>query len=128
MSLVELLAQIARRDNTRSEATLQADIRQLVLTAPLSLSSEDVVTADLAWMPTEGKLSNKMTVCVRRHHCIHVLGFHFTPRSAEGLGSGYPKTRRNRLPPSQGMTRSVLSNPAATNNGLCARFWNFTTT
>ena len=47
MTLVELLAQIARRDPTRSEATLQADIRQLVLTAPLSLSAEDVVTADL---------------------------------------------------------------------------------
>ncbi len=47
MTVVELLAQIARRDNTRSEATLQADIRQLVLTAPLSLSAEDVVTADL---------------------------------------------------------------------------------
>ncbi len=47
MRLVELLAQIARRDHTRSEATLQADIRQLVLTAPLSLSAEDVVTADL---------------------------------------------------------------------------------
>ena len=47
MTVVELLAQIARRDNTRSEATLQADIRQLVLIAPLSLSAEDVVTADL---------------------------------------------------------------------------------
>ncbi|AMV40459.1 N-6 DNA methylase [Planctomyces sp. SH-PL62] len=47
MTVVELLAQIARRDNTRSEATLQADIRQLVLTAPLSLRAEDVVTADL---------------------------------------------------------------------------------
>ena len=47
MTVVELLAQIARRDNTRSEATLQADIRHLVLTAPLSLSAEDVVTADL---------------------------------------------------------------------------------
>src|SRR5947209_8499845 len=47
MTPVELLAQIARRDNTRSEATLQADIRQLVLTAPLSLSAENVVTADL---------------------------------------------------------------------------------
>ena len=47
MTVVELLAQIARRDHTRSEATLQADIRQLVLTAPLSLSAEDVVTADL---------------------------------------------------------------------------------
>jgi hypothetical protein len=47
MTVAELLAQIARRDNTRSEATLQADIRQLVLTAPLSLSAEHVVTADL---------------------------------------------------------------------------------
>jgi SAM-dependent methyltransferase len=47
MTVVELLAQIARRDKTRSEATLQADIRQLILTAPLSLSAEDVVTADL---------------------------------------------------------------------------------
>lgn len=47
MTAVELLAQIARRDNSRSEATLQADIRQLVLTAPLSLTAEDVVSADL---------------------------------------------------------------------------------
>jgi hypothetical protein len=47
MTIAELLAQIARRDATRSEATLQADIRQLVLTAPLSLRAEDVVTADL---------------------------------------------------------------------------------
>ena len=47
MTVDELLARIARRDNTRSEATLQADIRQLVLTAPLSLSAEKVVTADL---------------------------------------------------------------------------------
>ena len=47
MTLAELLAQIARRDPTRSEATLQADIRQLVLTAPLSIAPDDVVTADL---------------------------------------------------------------------------------
>ena len=47
MTLVELLARIARREPTRSVATLQADIRQLVLTAPLSLSADDVVTADL---------------------------------------------------------------------------------
>ena len=47
MTVAELLAQIARRDSTRSEATLQADIRQLVLTAPLSLTPEDVVTADM---------------------------------------------------------------------------------
>jgi hypothetical protein len=47
MTVAELLAQISRRDSTRSEATLQADIRQLILTAPLSLSPENVVTADL---------------------------------------------------------------------------------
>src|SRR5437660_3420710 len=47
MTVAELLAQIARRDPARSEATLQADVRQLVLTAPLSLSAENVVTADL---------------------------------------------------------------------------------
>ena len=47
MSIVDLLAQIARRDRMRTEATLQADIRQLILTAPLSLSADDVVTADL---------------------------------------------------------------------------------
>lgn len=47
MTVADLLAQIARRDATRSEATLQADVRQLVLAAPLSLSAGDVVTADL---------------------------------------------------------------------------------
>jgi hypothetical protein len=47
MTLIELIAHIARRDKTRSEATLQADIRQLLLTAPLSLLAENVVTADL---------------------------------------------------------------------------------
>ena len=47
MTIAELLAQIARRDQTRSEATLQADLQQLILTAPLSLSDADLVTADL---------------------------------------------------------------------------------
>ena len=47
MTLVELLAQIAHRDKNRSEATLQADIIQLMLTAPLSLSEGDLVTVDL---------------------------------------------------------------------------------
>jgi hypothetical protein len=47
MALIKLLAQISRRDYTWSEATLQADIRQLLLTAPLSLSDDNVVTADL---------------------------------------------------------------------------------
>ena len=32
-------------ERTRTEATLQADIRQLLLTAPLSLSEENVVNA-----------------------------------------------------------------------------------
>lgn len=47
MTDVELLAQIARRDPNRSEATLQADIRQLMLSAPLALSADHVVVADL---------------------------------------------------------------------------------
>ncbi len=47
MRVADLLAQITRRDAARSEATLQADIRQLVLIAPLSRTAGDVVTADL---------------------------------------------------------------------------------
>lgn len=47
MTVAELVARIARRDPARSEATLQADIRQLVLSAPLSLAAEDVVDANL---------------------------------------------------------------------------------
>jgi len=34
----------------------------------------------------------------------------------------------NCLPPSQGTAIRILSNPAATSRGLCARFWNLTTT
>ena len=51
-----------------------------------------------------------------------------TPRLPEAPGCGQPKTSRNRLPPSQGMATSVVSNPAAISNGLCARFWNLTST
>jgi hypothetical protein len=40
MTLVELVAQIDRRDPKRTEATLQADIRQLLLTAPLWLKAD----------------------------------------------------------------------------------------
>ncbi len=47
MTVADLLAQIAKRDNTRAEATLQADIRQLILTAPLSLSEENVRIANM---------------------------------------------------------------------------------
>ncbi len=46
MTAAELLAQIARRDPSRSEATLQADIRQLILSAPLALTAENLATAD----------------------------------------------------------------------------------
>ena len=46
MTLADLVAGIARRDAARSEATLQADIRQLVLDAPFHLSTTDVI-ADL---------------------------------------------------------------------------------
>jgi SAM-dependent methyltransferase len=47
MTPEDLLAQIARRDPNRSEATLQADIRQLLLSAPLSLSADDLREVDL---------------------------------------------------------------------------------
>lgn len=47
MTIVELLSRIASRDPSRSEATLQADVRQLVLDAPLSLKADDLVTVDL---------------------------------------------------------------------------------
>jgi len=46
------------------------------------------------------------------------------PREVPELtkSSSYPKTRRRRLPPSQGIGRSVLSKPAARSKGLWARF------
>jgi hypothetical protein len=47
MTLPELIARIAKRDSSRSEATLQADIRQLILTAPLSLTGEQLVDVNL---------------------------------------------------------------------------------
>ena len=69
MTIVELLAQIARRDITRSEATLQADIRQLVLTAPLSLSAENVVAAglDRAASRLPGGPAERDRLPIRRH-------------------------------------------------------------
>src|SRR4051794_556644 len=42
MALPELVAQIAKRDTARTEATLQADIRQLLLNAPLSLTEGEL--------------------------------------------------------------------------------------
>lgn len=47
MAIVELVSQIARRVKGRSEATLQADIRQLLLVAPFSLSEGDLTIVDL---------------------------------------------------------------------------------
>jgi hypothetical protein len=44
MTVADLLAQIARRDNSRAEATLQADIRQLILTE---------------WFPKKGLLGTR---------------------------------------------------------------------
>ena len=41
-SLRELLVQLADRDARRSEATIQADVRALLLTAPFNLFAEDV--------------------------------------------------------------------------------------
>ena len=46
-TLAELHARIATRDADRSEATLQADIRQFLLTAPLSLREDDLSDVDL---------------------------------------------------------------------------------
>lgn len=45
--LEEIVARICRRDQTRSEAELQADIRQFILTAPFELEEGDVQTATL---------------------------------------------------------------------------------
>ena len=47
MSVKTLLSRIARRDDSRSEATLQADVRQLLLDAPLSLDGDDLNNVDL---------------------------------------------------------------------------------
>jgi len=47
MTRAELIAQIAKRDVARSEATLQADIRQLLLDPTFHLSEDKVVYADL---------------------------------------------------------------------------------
>lgn len=47
MTLDDVFARIVRRDRSRSEATLQADIRQLILMAPLGLEERNIVDADL---------------------------------------------------------------------------------
>lgn len=47
MTVSELINLIAKRDPSRSEATLQADIRQLILTAPFSLIDTNLVDVNL---------------------------------------------------------------------------------
>ena len=46
MSLDELVARLSDRESVRSEATIQADVRQLLLTAPLDLDEGDLVTLE----------------------------------------------------------------------------------
>jgi hypothetical protein len=41
-TLVALLAQLADRQSPRTEAMIQADVRQFLLTAPLNLEIEDL--------------------------------------------------------------------------------------
>lgn len=94
MTVAELLAQIARRDNSRSEATLQADIRQLVLTAPLSLSDEDVRTADL-----ESQVGVRRRIDVELGSCLievkrDLSAGNVLPEAIHQL-SGYLETRQN---------------------------------
>lgn len=51
----DLIARLANRDIKRSEATVQADIRQLLLTAPLDLGDEDLRDVPLEAHVGEGR-------------------------------------------------------------------------
>jgi hypothetical protein len=93
MTVVELLTQIARRDPSRSEATLQADIRQLILTAPLSLSDEDIRTADL-----ETPVGVRRRIDIESGSCLievkrDLLAGRVLPEAIEQL-AGYLATRQ----------------------------------
>src|SRR5512135_2966609 len=66
-----------------------------------------VVVWHLAWIPMQGKLANKMSICSKILYCVVVLVLDFTPRSAEVPGWHYPKTSRKRLFPSHGTAASV---------------------
>lgn len=93
-TVADLLAQIARRDNARSEATLQADIRQLMLTAPLSLSGGDVRTADL-----ESQVGVRRRIDVEVGSCLIEVKRDLSvgnvlPDAIRQL-SGYLETRQN---------------------------------
>lgn len=45
-TLDQLVARLARRDEPRTEATVQADVRQFLLTAPFNLDEQHVVTLE----------------------------------------------------------------------------------
>ena len=94
MTVAELLAQIAKRDNTRAEATLQADIRQLILTAPLSLSDENVRIADL-----ESQVGIRRRIDIQAGSCLIEVKKDLTagnvlPEAIKQLGD-YLETRQN---------------------------------
>ena len=72
----------------------------------------------LAWMPTEGKPANKYPTRIIIARIDGVLVSSFTPRSTGWPRPTYPKASRRRLRPSQGITVSVVSKPAATSKGL----------
>jgi hypothetical protein len=62
----------------RYEFILKKSIRQGKL-RPLRDPDEP---DELAWIPTEGKLANKLTDLITMLYYIMMLGFDFTPRSA----------------------------------------------
>lgn len=94
MTLAELIAQIAKRDATRSEATLQADIRQLLLTAPLSLTDDELRTADM-----ESPTGTRRRIDIESGSCLvevkrDLSAGKVLPEAIEQL-AGYLKTRRD---------------------------------
>jgi hypothetical protein len=94
MTVAELLAQIARRDNSRSEPTLQSDIRQLLLTAPLSLSEEGIRIVDL-----ESQVGTRRRIDIQMGSCLievkkDLLSGNVLPEAIHQL-TGYLRTRQN---------------------------------
>ena len=61
----------------------------------------------LAWIPMQGKLTNRMPIRSKILCHVVLLVLDFTPRSAEVPGWHYPKTSRKRLSPSHGTAPSV---------------------
>lgn len=76
---------------------------------------DEACTTRLAWIPIRGiHLRVRLPVVWRSSVVRRSL---YTTRLSQ------PKIRRTGLSPSHGMRTLVLSKPAATNNGLWARFW-----